>query len=211
MIEIGYEIEFCHAWNRFKIRKEMSILFPKEFWSTSFDRYLRNRHIRDSAKYKFTLDYDYTIDADFILQKPHELITPIWSYKPSIKRLFKIFDWIEDSGGTTNKSTGLHVNISTTHMNKIDILVLIRLVEEKKWLKLFKRSRNKYCQPHSCYLNMGYHDIDYEERNMAINLQHLDTYLEFRIIGGENYHLRKNDIKNAIDHFVWSINNSKIS
>jgi len=203
MANIGYEVEFCHDLDRKAIIKELKSLFPKEKWCSYKQRYLSR--MKEDAKYMFTLDYDWSIDVDFDNQHPYEIITPVWPKTTSVLNLMKILEWIEDSGGTTNKTTSLHVNIDVPLMNKIDPISLVELVKEYKWLRKFKRINNIFCLPN--YKNLP--DIDLEEKFLAISFRNFPKYLEFRMIGGKDYHLRNLDIIDAINAFVEAILKSR--
>lgn len=205
MTHIGYEVEFCHDSDRKTLITDFKLLFPTEQWCSYKQRYLSR--MKEEARYMFTLDYDWSIDVDFGNQHPYEIITPVWPKVIGIKKLIKILDWIESTGGTTNKTTSLHVNIDVPYMNKIDPTLLVKLTKEYKWLRKFKRVGNKFCTP--IYKNLP--DIDLEDKFSAISFRNFDYdgYIEFRMIGGKDYHLRYLDIVDAINAFAEAMLKSR--
>lgn len=189
-LKVGFELEFCHDWSHKSVVNEIKSIFPKEKWISYTHRkdgwgetYLR-------ALDKFTLTQDYTIYSPG--DHSYELITPVWSFNPSKKKLCKILQWMDDTGAITNDTCGLHVNIGLGGRH-ISPQILIKNLNDKIWLARFNRLHNEWCKPQTKKVNL-------RTKFYSVNFRHKD-YLEFRIIGGYNYHTKHQLILKGMDHF----------
>lgn len=129
--------------------------------------------------------------------------------------LKKMFMWIEQVGGTTNKSTGLHINVSIKDERgqtpEIDWVKLALFLGEDYVAKLYDRIDNAFAQPQvrsgilsnirivgtKEYIAQNFDDIVDDlnimvssDKYSSFNILHYRDkgYVEFRIAGGENYH-----------------------
>ena len=218
MIRVGFEVEFCHHWSNQKIKKELpEFLDIKPKWISNKDRYRPcNKNL---SKKCFTICVEGTVDPDYGDQNPHEIITPVREYNAGKRELFDILNWIELTGGTTNRTCSLHVNLSLHGLLKtkdIDRSKLIVLTDEEYWLKKFKRSGNRWAKPHTDYIRKRYQrkqpktlqecwsvfaDINSRHHDRAISFIR-DHYVEFRMIGNKDYHLKTDTVSHAIDSFA---------
>jgi len=152
----------------------------------------------------WVVEYDGSIQPEGA-----ELITPPMPLKDGIEILKKVFETItNDEALSTNKSTGLHINIGTWKSNELDLLKLAILLGENHILKLFNREDNTFTEPvikdfidhleNNNLKNMKeiQHTINKKviptlSKMKTINFNHIDEgYIEFRASGGENYHLK---------------------
>lgn len=180
-----------------------------------------------------------------------EIVTDPVSLKESSEVLSKVFRYMDDNNVETNKTTGIHINISCgdrVFMRKIDPETLIAASDDFYIAKQFKRDKNIYCKPWNQivkklnryvkrynktsdsykkwnirteftelvdamffsteeYRDTPYTDlleeIEFESKYMSVNINNLVDfgYVEYRMIGGRNYHHKIDEIQEAIDHF----------
>lgn len=153
-----------------------------------------------------------------------ELVSPPMNIASALLLLKNIFQWMETSGAETNHSTGFHVGVSLAGANlqQLDKLKLLLLLDEPYVAALFDRQLNSYTQSHVELLKKSIsrakragkswlasrQATELTERlNAAIDLKKYravnfgkleDGYLEFRIMGNQNYHKRFEEIERTI-------------
>ena len=95
---VGFEVEFLSKFDIDETEAQLS-------------RYLRQRF--QSRKKMFSIVVDHSVSTG-IYRTMHgmEVVTRPFETKESLAIVHAIFDWIRETGGRTNKSTGLHINIS---------------------------------------------------------------------------------------------------
>jgi len=151
-----------------------------------------------------------------------EIVTPVLSITEFIKVCPKMFEFI-DKYGIIDNDCGFHISMSIKNVKnlgeQLDIVKLSLFTDEGYIYKYFDmRKYNEYARSaHSTVrTNMGSSDfkeyvktkkmeIDYSDsHNMAINIEHLYTnneYIEFRYLGGKDYHRKWNRIKSVIAQY----------
>lgn len=149
-----------------------------------------------------------------------ELVSPPMEAKASLQALKRVCSMIaEDDDMETNESTGLHVNVSVAHPEKIDLLKLSLLLGEDHILRDWDREGNEYAQkvladfskklegnPRSVsdaitYLNAEI--LKKPDHHRVIDFGKLAKgYLEFRATGGAGYEKRVNDVQALISRYV---------
>jgi hypothetical protein len=161
-----------------------------------------------------------------------EVVTPVLTLQEFLSVTPKVFEYINKFGdGAITNDCGFHISISLKNVShlgeKLDITKLSLFLDEGYIYNFFKmREFNTYAQsafdavrgaiisqanPHLMKelvdeekLKKGYSDSHY----MAINIEHLDTkneYIEFRYIGGKNYHHKWDRIKAIVAHYVHTL------
>lgn len=77
-----------------------------------------------------------------------EFISPPLPLDEALEQIQKVKDWAKDRGAYTNRSTGLHMNISVPGFNQsnLDFVKLTLLLGDKYLLDRFGRSANTYCK-----------------------------------------------------------------
>lgn len=77
-----------------------------------------------------------------------EFISPPLPLKDGLEQMHKIIAWANDKGCYTNKSTGLHMNISVPNfkLENLDYVKLALFMGDEHILKEFGRSMNNYCK-----------------------------------------------------------------
>jgi len=157
---------------------------------------------------------------------PMELISPVFDETGGIRVLNEVLGLMELNGCQTNDSTGLHVGIGSDQIRNIDTLKLVLLLNEHRWLSAFDRTRNAYCKNlhvaldrnirrgvvaggkkietlddlRNCVVWNKYYSVNFTKLRRG--------YLEFRIIGGRDYHLKTGLINKAVRHFIDCVKSS---
>lgn len=129
-----------------------------------------------------------------------EVVTPILTIEQTFKiipQFFKLIDYC----GYTNDSCGLHVNISHSDIdiNNLNSKALARSLEDPRIYKSMpSREKNKFAQSTEKYfLDTG--DVKIEKKQ-TMNIQ--KDRVEFRAIGGTDYHKKWDEIKSIILNYL---------
>ena len=214
-IKIGFEFEFCSRFGRNRVVEDLKDCFDLSFcgphrqtWRLACDT-----SIKTTAR-----NYG------------HELISPPLQYTTGLDMLRNIFDWMAETECRTNQTTGLHVNLSFTALErtrKIDPIKLIVFTPCKEWLTQYKRQKNIYCKSYDNDFKLWtkcakavhsrtWKDVvkvfrqqlydscigDLKYRAISYHRDKLNPYYEFRMIGNKDYHKRFSEIKLNIDEMV---------
>ena len=207
---IGFEYEF---YTTMKPRGLMSSL-KKKFTNKKIE-YVDNPKTVDYSGFlregKFVLTIDKSGGIDM-----YELITPPLPYIEAKQFVFGMKEWIEDFGKTT-KHAGVHININLKNRklkNKLDVFKFILSFDEDMIWNLFpKRKGNIYCQTIKQFypknINIDFipeYKFNYDfpmSKYFGVNFEKLaKNYLEYRYIGGENYHRKAEEIIYLMDYFI---------
>lgn len=189
-MHIGFELEFASEYNRKELQIDLSRILGPIKWISKTKR--RRSSVKNYPKYYYSFYIDGTIESDYADQFEHELVTKVFGLKIGLKKLNVILDWMKEINVTTNKSTGLHFNISYKNIGYLDKRKLVEIVNEPKILKIFDRINNEFVRPHDLKTEFNLRD---KARAISFLRPH---YVEFRMIGGKNYHLKKELIQNII-------------
>ena len=205
MIEVGYELEMGVDAPSSAIGGAVKAIFPEIVDRNSF-----------KARDKFTITGDPSVDTNRD-NSDVEIVTPVWTLKNGLKAIDKLFTLMELMNAQTNASCGLHINLGFSQKSetkKIDEAKLVLLVDEQKWLKAFKRTNNEFVEPMKKGLRLRKNDSQdrvftklknkindkakYDSINMSkLNIKKGTGWIEFRIVGGKNYHKRRREVKMA--------------
>jgi hypothetical protein len=95
----------------------------------------------------FIIEPDGSIDADQG-DAGLEFISPAMPLKDGLEMIKKVKDWASAAGCYTNKSTGLHMNISVPNMtiDNLDYVKLALFLGDEHVLKEFDRTYNSYAK-----------------------------------------------------------------
>ena len=95
----------------------------------------------------------YTIEPDSSLSGSGddaglEFISPPLPIDEALEDVKKIKEWADERGAYTNRTTGLHMNVSVPGFNQedLDFVKLTLLLGDKYLLERFGRSANSYCK-----------------------------------------------------------------
>ena len=98
-------------------------------------------------------NYSYTIEPDSSLSGSGddaglEFISPPLPIDEALEDVKKIKEWADEKGAYTNRTTGLHMNVSVPGFDqeKLDFVKLTLLLGDKYLLDRFGRSANTYCK-----------------------------------------------------------------
>lgn len=211
-LEIGFELEFGHDITKKAVIAAVSKAFPDVKWGR--------------GKHKFNLVPDGSVWTR--RAKDSELVTPAWSANEAVRNLYRLFCVLEEIGASTNHTTGIHVNIGWKNPYEIESVSPLKLLvysNEEKWLKRFDREGNKWCLPYRRPLKTIAKRIKFNEnfidrledkmdsmnntKNRFINFDKVEYgYIEFRGLGGVDYHKKYALICDAIADFVIALNKS---
>jgi hypothetical protein len=163
-------------------------------------------------------------DRDF----PCELRSPPMQAARAIAAMKTVFAWMSKNGHYTNESTGFHVNMSYRTGRKMDKLKLIMMVDEAAALRAFRRLGSEYAEAQrerisyifgellepdnfpkgfatrhkeafaELFANAAERQIAEYEKHMAINVSKR-KYIEFRIMGGKDYHKK---LRSVLTHMA---------
>ena len=206
---IGFEFEFFTEKNyvstRASLRKALNakVIYTADPKSDEYNQILKNK------------DYALSIDKSGGFDM-FELVTPPLPYYDAIHILKTFLEWV-NINATTNIYSGIHVNISLANTNlakNLNKLKYITSFNEDLVYKAFpKRKNNIYCQSireilpknlHTSFLatnEYGYEMPD--NKYFGVNFTKIPkNYLEFRYIGGKNYHKRVDDIITLTQYFI---------
>lgn len=158
----------------------------------------------------------WIVKPDFSLSKDgFEIVSPVMPLKDSLKMIPKILKCI-DKYGVTDKSCGIHFNISVKNMNmkeKVDTTKLSAFINEPYIYKLFpKRRNNDYAKSMHEDLKINVKEekrcVSSHGHCLAVNYEHLlekNKYIEFRYIGGTKYHQRWKDIRKILAVYIYAL------
>lgn len=170
---------------------------------------------------------DTSIEGDEPSEFGHgvEIISPPTPAEKAMHDLEIVFDFMRFHYIETNKSTGLHINMSVPNIKeKLDPLKLVLFMGEEYSLKLFNRLTNTYATPQIKSILDGIklygkvpasqaELLDFASMRLAkdakyksVNLGKLKQgYLEFRVAGGSDYHLAMDKVKDVIGRWLTAI------
>jgi hypothetical protein len=218
IMRIGYEIEFFSRRNKIELLADYKTLGLDVFTNPT------------PNEFNWYLHGDGSLERSRPGDNAFELSSAIMPIRRGFSNMKKLFDDMVSHNDATNKSTGFHVSLSFADQaltKKMNIPVLIFLLDEEKVLRQFDRLNNYYCKPYRQELRETYSYIK-RGRTMNnrttppiqlnelqsrisptkyrfINLHKLELpvpYLEFRGVGGTDYHTRFLEIREVASHFM---------
>jgi hypothetical protein len=219
-ILIGFEFEFK---NKKRKNKAKTYEIIKDFIFEHINK-LPYDEIYISENY-YTAKKDKTVaKPDFSLgDNGIELVTTPTNLKQGLEIMTKTFQVI-NKFGKTDKDCGFHVNLSfknTKRNKKIRPTNVPLYINEDYIYKHFpSRRKNQYAKPMHIDLaretQWSWDRTDIEctfDHHMAIDLNKLDgknKYIEFRYIGGKNYHKQTRQIKTIIGMYIYAMRNAAL-
>lgn len=160
-----------------------------------------------------------------------EIVTPILPLNEFLQITPKVFEWINNIQGDIDDKCGFHISMSLKNVKNLgqslDITKLSLFMDEGYIYNFFKmREFNSYARSahdtiSRSYINMNAPKLTAKlvdeqslekeypsDHYMAINIEHLNSaneYIEFRYLGGANYHRKWDKIKSVIAHYVYDL------
>jgi hypothetical protein len=168
----------------------------------------------------FKLEPDYSGG-----KKMCELVTGPMKFKDARNVLIKVFEWIS-SNGYTNDRCSIHANISFDKMRvptlvnipQLNIAKFILDFDEKRVYDVFPDRENSvyarsiktmyanrvmFYSPSLEEFNRSTLTLPADEKYYGVNFLKAEKgYLEFRYMGGENYHKKTRKILDLIDYYL---------
>jgi hypothetical protein len=164
-----------------------------------------------------------------------EFISPPECMDISIEKLLRFLEHIDSSGCTTTDRCGLHVNMSADNktLDGVNLATFITLINQRLLFKLWgcRMKNHQYVKNMQNILKARKYDITtiydlksginkktddighilLEDRYNFVNRRTMNgkTYIEIRVIGGENYHKKTKKIIQTIEHFAKAIEQAK--
>lgn len=208
-LEIGFELEFGHDITKKEVIRIVSAAFPEHEWGV--------------GKHKFNLVPDGSVNTK--RKKDSELVTPAWPARKAVANLEKLFRILKSIDATTDKTTGIHINIGwkdSEEITRVSPLKVLVYCNEAKWLNHFDRNASRWCKAYQIPLANHAAGMVYDEQFVSrleksigridkigdrfINFDKSDYgYIEFRGIGGVNYHKKYRSVVRALNDFVHAI------
>jgi hypothetical protein len=156
-----------------------------------------------------------------------EFVSPPMSFTNMLADIKHIISWAKKNKFYTNKSTGLHINISLPNgLEKLDYVKLVLLLGDNYILNKFERGANVYCKPALGKINAIVRQnpilakdfllqmknnlntfssklITSTEKYTSINLK--NGYVEFRSPGGDWLNSNIGDLESTIARFIVAL------
>lgn len=181
-------------------------------------------HGEKKEPYYWYLEPDSSIEPDSNNYVGAELVSPTMTLNVGMSTLDKFFAFASQFGIESNKSTGLHINLSSNNhfMDELDPLKLILFLGDEYVLSQFERQANEYCKSSMERIQRSAKQYGALQKGLDIirqginqialkNLQQLlvqtndkyvsvhikKTHVEFRSAGGD-YFSQKELIKNTL-------------
>jgi hypothetical protein len=159
-----------------------------------------------------------------------EIISPVYdSPAEMLKEMKSLFEYMDNNDAETNDSTGLHVTMSfpTEDMDDANKLKMAVLLGDKYVLKQFGRERNSYTKSQQETLQKYVKNLQTNIKDQksldaleeillggisdgkfsSINFKDArneagNNLIEFRVAGGEDYHLMSNKVMKAVIRYA---------
>lgn len=182
----------------------------------------------------WNLTDDSTIQTPNTSAQGVEIVSPILSYPQFSSSVEHVFNFIDAFGGT-NASCGFHLGVSLDGIDlseKLDVLKLVVFIGEAHIAEMFDRFDNEYAQllePFvSDYLS-SFHDVTEQikelvkrplypislsteyvvpwDKYFSFNFSKVrsQNYIEFRLIGGADYHKKLSDVLVVARRLAWAV------
>lgn len=223
-VNLGFEFEFFSPIPREELAEKLSQVLGK--------------NVISSNEYGSDIPVTYTdfkIEPDFSGGfKMNELITGVMPYNEAIHVMYKVMNFIDENGFTTDR-TGMHINIS---LNEFDLGLperlqnlnvfkyILRLDEEKifemwpsaksRMQKIYKNSvsniypKNKFLSETSINYATPNSPLDFmypQSKYFGLNFEKLrEGYLEVRYAGGPEYQTKRMSATNLVNYIAESLN-----
>lgn len=178
-------------------------------------------------------EYTLTLDGS-VNGNGYELVSPKQKLTEALSDISRLFEWLKTRHFETDTSTGFHVSMSygdASTTRDIDTLKLAVLLGEEHILDQFGRlgtaAGNRYAPPQMKALRsqidtslkdtVNTKGLDktlrqlsrmfHADKHTAINISKLKEhgYIEFRIMGGQGYHERFEEIKKTILQYALAV------
>lgn len=207
----GFEFEFFSKHSYYKTLEELNMLLAP-IKVHGFRKYHSDFKVDDK---NFKIEPDWSGGPSCV-----ELITGPLDYASARVILLKILNWLKNNA-TTDERCSIHINLSfdkeELNLKNLKILKTILNIDEDYIYTLFPdRKGNVYAK--TVKKIVPFKDYDFSEispsivetgiqlpdtRYHGVNLTHINSNrIEYRYIGGENYHTKVIEIMQLLDYFI---------
>lgn len=131
---IGFEFEFFHPLWSDEIEDDLHRIFGRKLGS----------------KFEVIEDCSLKTSPETRNLKGWEIVTPPLPEKESMEVFSVVRDYLVETEAKTNKTTGLHVNMSIQNkkvMKAMDPRIVIASTDDLYLAKIYGRVKNSYCEP----------------------------------------------------------------
>jgi Putative amidoligase enzyme len=222
-VNIGFEFEFFSPIARAELAERLTSLLGKNVISTN--------EYNSDIPVSYT---DFKLEPDFSGGfKMNELITGVMPYNEAIHVMYKVMNFIDENGFTTER-TGLHINMSLNEfdlglnerLQNLNVFKYILGLNEEKifemWpsaksriQKIYKNSvtniypKNKFLTETSISYAKPGNPMDFaypQSKYFGMNFDKLkDGYLEVRYAGGVDYQVKRQSATDLINYVAESL------
>lgn len=219
---IGYEFEFISKEDPIKIAHQLTDLFGiKVIVPMNVDKFgKKSLHYHtpvdvNGSQFKIEADFSGGIDCK-------ELITGPIPYKEANEVLIKTLNWIKQNA-VTNDRTAIQINVSfdptriksvpISKMNKVKFC--LNFNEDFVWKRFPNRKNSIYCKSIKHILTNNIFNTNAVAKNQfivapskyfSVNLSKaVNEYIEFRFMGGADYHMKKKEILEIQDYSILNL------
>lgn len=213
---VGVEFEFYANVSIEETAKQLAEVLGKKIR-------IEKKHHSDFSptKNEFKIEPDMSGGAGLM-----ELVTGALPYSEGRMVIIKVCDWIAKNGYTTNRSS-IHLNLSFDSKligNKYlisrmsPLKFILDFNEEQVWKAFPERKDSAYAKSikfilpkNETYIYDGNHInqtnfIFPQSKYYGVNFEKLQkNYLEFRYLGGEDWHKKQSKILNLLDSFLLQL------
>lgn len=192
-----------------------------------FDNYIISTDHKAKSGSKWVIKPDGSLGLGGV-----EVVTPVLTLKEFLEITPKMFEFIDKFGPmSVIDNCGFHISISLKNVpnlgKALDVIKLSLFLDEGYIYKFFKmREFNTYAKSAFDAVRGSIISKDHpelmknlvdeqklkstysNEHYMAINIEHLNTaneYIEFRYVGGKNYHHKWDRIKAITAHYIYNL------
>lgn len=219
-VNLGFEFEFFSPIPRQELAEKLKTVLNKNIAWT--DEYRSDLPV---SRDQFKLEADFS--GGF---KMNELITGVMPYSEAIHIMYKVMNFIDENGFTTDR-TGLHINMSFNEfdmglkerLSNLNVFKCILSLNEERIFEMWPSAKSRiqriYKNPVSNiypkdkfvaenaiqYAKPG-NPMDFsfpQSKYFGLNFEKLrEGYLEIRYAGGPEYQLRRADATNLINYMA---------
>jgi hypothetical protein len=205
---IGFEYEFYTTMNPKAVKRSLAKVTSRKVFIN--DDISSKEYVTELNKGSLVITIDRSGGIDM-----YEVVTPPLPYLEGKEFVLNMAKWLDDFGKTT-KHSGVHLNLNIDRKLKynLDIFKFILSFDENFIYELYpNRKGNIYCQSIKQFYPINIHmdfkpeyKFNYEfpkTKYFGVNFSKLEkNYLEYRYIGGENYHKHPDKILAVMDYCI---------
>lgn len=228
-VNLGFEFEFFSPIPRYELAEKLSSALNKKIAWT--DEYRSDLPV---SRDEFKLEADFS--GGF---KMNELITGVMPYSEAIHIMYKVMNFIDENGFTTDR-TGLHINMSfnefdmglTSKLENLNVFKCILSLNEERIFEMWPSAKSrvqriyknpvtniypkdKFISESAMQYSKPGNPMDFaypQSKYFGLNFEKLrEGYLEIRYAGGPEYQLRRADATNLINYMAETLHSTLLN